>query len=272
MTDLFVSFSGGLTSAYMTRRIFLDETITSKYDKIHVVFANTGQEHEETLAFVNRFSDEFKIPVVWVEASVVHNKRQGSKFSIVNHNSASRNGEPFEQVIKKYGIPNISYPHCKRELKINPMHDYLKHIVGSKDYDTAIGIRADEADRVASDFKKRRLIYPLIGWNIKRHDVDRFWRNQKFTLNLDPHMGNCVTCFEKSFYKLGKIISENPSAFDFNRRMEKLYSDTKGDRRYFFRGHNSTKTLFEMKINKDPKMNERVSGRCGNTCEMFADE
>ena len=138
MRNLFISFSGGETSAYMT--LWCYEHLRTQYDEIEVVFANTGQERPETLEFVHRFSTHFDIPVTYVEAVVHHGKRKGSTHKVVTHATASRQGEPFEDVIRKYGIPNRAYPHCTRELKMLPMHSYIKSL-GWEDYNTAVGIR-----------------------------------------------------------------------------------------------------------------------------------
>lgn len=48
--NLFVSFSGGETSARMTQMLLTKWR--RKYDKVVVVFANTGEENEATLDFV----------------------------------------------------------------------------------------------------------------------------------------------------------------------------------------------------------------------------
>jgi len=66
---------------------------------------------------------------------------------MTNFTTACRDGEPFEAVIKKYGIPNMDFPHCTRELKIRPIHAFAKVYFGSVDYVSAIGIRADEVDQ-----------------------------------------------------------------------------------------------------------------------------
>lgn len=51
---LLISFSGGETSALMTKRILESNSMRSEYDEVRVVFANTGQENEQTLVFVDR--------------------------------------------------------------------------------------------------------------------------------------------------------------------------------------------------------------------------
>lgn len=142
-----ISFSGGRTSAYMTKMLI--DSLSDRYEFI-VTFANTGLEHEKTLEFVNNCDKHFGFNTVWLEADVQHGKRLGTKHKIVSFQTASRNGEPFEEVIKKYGIPNKAYPHCTRELKLQVMQSYLKSIgINHKNILTAIGIREDETRRVS---------------------------------------------------------------------------------------------------------------------------
>ena len=65
--QLCISFSGGRTSAYMTK-IILDNW-SEKYD-IQVIFANTGLEHEKTLEFVNNCDKNMGFNTKWVECVV----------------------------------------------------------------------------------------------------------------------------------------------------------------------------------------------------------
>ena len=113
--------SGGRTSAFMTKMIL--DNYKDKYD-IVVCFANTGQENDATLDFVNNCDKHFGFNTVWLEA-VVNEGRVACSHRVVDYDSASRKGEPFEEVVKKYGIPNNGYPHCTRELKENPIHSYI---------------------------------------------------------------------------------------------------------------------------------------------------
>ncbi len=217
---LLVSFSGGETSAYMLWWIL--KNWSSKYE-IKVVFANTGQENEETLLFVKKCSDYFNVEVVWVEAVVNPENKKGTTHKVVNFETASRNGEPFEAVIAKYGIPNPATPHCNREMKLNAINSYMKSI-GWKKYYSAIGIRVDEFDRMNAKRKERRLLYPLISDKpMSKAKINQWWSLQPFRLNLKGYQGNCKTCWKKSDAKLYTLINENRSQFDFFEKMEKCY-------------------------------------------------
>lgn len=231
------------------------ENWRQKYTSIAVVFANTGQENEQTLEFVRRCNEAWDWNTVWVEAKVMP-RGIGSKHRIVNHETASRKGEPFEAVIAKYGIPNKSFPHCTRELKENPIHSYVKSIgwaFGS--YDTAIGIRVDEIDRMSSTAKRRKFIYPLISqWPLTKNNVNDFWSKQEFRLKLKGYQGNCKWCWKKSLRKHLTIISETPEAYAFPERMERLYplsgSNPYGKERRFFRENMTVADLREMASRK----------------------
>jgi hypothetical protein len=196
---------------------------SNKYE-IKVVFANTGQENEETLLFVQKCSEYFKVEVIWVEAVVNPENRKGTTHKIVNFETASRNGEPFEAVIAKYGIPNPATPHCNREMKLNAINSYMKSI-GWKKYYSAIGIRVDEFDRMNAKRKERRLLYPLISEKpMSKAKINQWWNLQPFRLKLKGYQGNCKTCWKKSDAKLYTLINENKSQFDFFEQMENKYS------------------------------------------------
>lgn len=219
---LLVSFSGGETSAYMLWWIL--KNWKSKYE-IKVAFANTGQENEETLLFVEKCSELFNVEVVWVEAVVNPENKKGTTHKIVNFETASRNGEPFEAVIAKYGISNPATPHCNREMKLNALNSYMKSI-GWKNYYSAIGIRVDEFDRMNAKRKEKKLLYPLISEKpMSKAKINQWWNSQPFRLELKGYQGNCKTCWKKSDAKLYTLINENRSQFDFFKQMEKKYEN-----------------------------------------------
>ncbi len=300
MKRLLISFSGGETSAYMTNWIL--QNWKNQYDEILVVFANTGQENEQTLEFVRCCDAHFGFGTVWIEAIQFHGARRAAGFKVVNFDTASRDGTPFEDAIKKYGIPNAKFKDCTRNLKQKPIEAYAKSCgwaLGS--YDLAIGIRADEIDRMSAAAAQRRIVYPLISPHpMTKPKINSWWGVQPFRLQLRGYQGNCKWCWKKSLRKHLTIIDENPSAYDFPKRMERLYGKvgpeflkdptTRRDplpadyRRTFFRGNMSVEDLFVEYEKKKARFNRAdddasvfdpdfdVGAGCEESCEVFADE
>jgi len=219
---LLVSVSGGRTSGLMAKLLF--DRFQNEYEMIFV-FANTSREREETLYFVHQLEEEFKLPIVWVEAVVHHGKRIGSTHKMVNYWSACRDGSVFEEVIKKYSIPCSSAPHCTRELKKNAINSYAKS-VGFNGCITAIGYRYDEPKRVnLIKAKDKKQWYPLYEWGIKKTDVAMFWQKQTFDLKLKDYEGNCKLCYKKSKRKLLTSVLERPQDAEWVMKMELVYGN-----------------------------------------------
>lgn len=279
MEKLLVSFSGGRTSAYMA--IWLKENMADKYD-LSFLFANTGLEHEETLRFVDRIDRHWGLGVIWLEAVVHFNQKKGCTYKVVDFKTASRSGEPFEATIRKYGIPNKAYPHCTRELKQNPMFYWRRQNAPGAKF--AVGIRADEFDRMSSKAEKEGIVYPLIKMNpTTKQGVLSWWRQYPdLDLNLPEHLGNCVTCWKKSDRKLMTIALDEPERFIFCDTMEQTHATAgaNDDSRVFFRAKTSTRELvgkahltkFERFAEQVP-INEELdfSNGCSESCDVFAE-
>lgn len=224
MKKLLISFSGGRTSAYMTWWLLNIWKDRGDYEMV-VIFANTGREREETLQFVDDCDTNFGFKTIWIE-SEMHEYGTGATAKVIDFNSASRNGEPFEGVIKKHGIPNQNAPHCPKELKRNPIRSYAKNELNWKKYFTAIGIRTDEVDRMNANFRKEKIFYPLISVNpTTKSDINLFWSKQSFDLQLKSYEGNCKDCWKKSLRKLLTIAKEDPLAFEWTKEMEEKYGN-----------------------------------------------
>jgi hypothetical protein len=252
MKDLVISFSGGETSAFMAQ--WCKNNIAKDYARVITIFANTGQENEETLEFVDRCDKEFGLGVVWLEADVIHGERIGTGYKIVSFKTADRVGDVFESVIRKYGIPNKAYPHCTRELKLAPIYSYLKSIGLVKgSYEIAIGIRHDEIDRMSASADANGIIYPLISSKMQpatKPMINQWWANQPFRLELKGYQGNCKWCWKKSLRKHITLINENQDQYAFPQKMEELYglagTNRDGYKRVFFRDHMSTIQLLNL--------------------------
>lgn len=279
--NLLVSFSGGETSAFMAQWLKLNYKQLG-YKNIVFVFANTGLENEETLLFVEKCDSYFNLNIHWVEALVWHDERKGTTYSITDYQHAKRKGEPFEEVIKKYGIPNQATPHCTRELKQSPIKSFAKVYFNGEKYHTAIGIRNDEIDRVNSNKDQLGFIYPLVSSKMcpmSKPEINGYWKNMPFRLNLKGYQGNCVTCWKKSDKKLYQIAKENPKQFDFMVEMERKYkTDPLGYDKVFFRNNRSALQILE----ESKLFNDRVKDDSqeytyqldllgGDSCEIFSE-
>jgi hypothetical protein len=197
--------------------------LKDKYEML-VVFANTGEENEETLEFVKKCDEILDFNTTWVEAKVHHGERRGTSHNIVDFESASRNGEPFEEVIKKYIMPSPSAPLCTRELKTSPITSFVKKEAGWNKFYTAIGIRVDEFDRMSVHKEKLRYIYPLCELNPKtKPEINAYWNDMPFRLELKGYEGNCKVCYKKSLRKLITIAKYNPEKFDVFKKFEEKY-------------------------------------------------
>lgn len=221
-----VSFSGGRTSGYMLWRIIQAHGGALPPDVVPA-FANTGKEMPETLAFVRDCEQRWRVPIVWLEF------RPGKQFERVNFESASREGEPYEALIRERNyLPNPVTRFCTTELKIRTMHRYLRSL-GWTEWDQCVGIRADEQRRVAkmrargesTEGAFETMVLPLAEAGITRHDVAAYWRQSPFDLRLPNRdgttpLGNCDLCFLKGTTRITSIIRERPHLATWWARME----------------------------------------------------
>lgn len=213
-----LSFSGGRTSAYMLRQV-LDHN--ADLSDLVVCFANTGKEHESTLEFVRECGHFWGVDIVWLE---FRDNDQG--FKVVDFDTASRNGEPFEVLIRKRQyLPNPVTRFCTVELKIRVMHKYMRSIGWSTEdvpIDMMTGIRADEPRRIAkirargstSESKHASMILPLADAGVAVADIATFWQGQPFNLRLPTIngrtlLGNCDLCFLKGARQVYSIIASD---------------------------------------------------------------
>jgi 3'-phosphoadenosine 5'-phosphosulfate sulfotransferase (PAPS reductase)/FAD synthetase len=224
MTDPFkiteptcISFSGGRTSAYMLWRVLQANDGLPK--EAIVCFSNTGKEEEATLKFVNDCQKNWGVEIHWLEYR--YSEKTKDRWKKVTYETASRDGEPFFQMIDQNGSPYLPNPVariCTARLKIRTIHAYLKHLGWDHDENMDwIGIRADEMRRAAKVDRSRT---PLVTAGVTKADVGEFWRQQPFDLEL-PNMngvtmhGNCDLCFLKPLHQIVSLIKEKPERADW---------------------------------------------------------
>jgi 3'-phosphoadenosine 5'-phosphosulfate sulfotransferase (PAPS reductase)/FAD synthetase len=277
----FVSFSGGRTSGYMLHQILAAHG-GALPDDVHVCFANTGKEREETLRFVHECETRWGVRIHWVEW------RDGKPgFEEVGYNSASRNGEPFQALIdKKKRLPNWMERWCTQFLKVKPMIS-LAEAVGFAPgaYAEVIGLRDDEGHRVIralynAEFVKkkngpdvprdprRQVVFPLARGKVVKADVMAFWRDQPFDLGLESWEGNCDLCFLKGRGIRKAIIRADPSRAEWWSANEGAHKG-KQERGWFSKRDSIAGLVDE--VGRTPGLfddigDEEFDAECGLTC------
>lgn len=216
-----ISFSGGRTSAYMLYKVLEAHDMSLPEDAI-VCFANTGKEDEATLKFVHDCQTNWNVEIHWLEY-----RNADPAFERVTFETASRNGEPFEALIRKRQyLPNPVTRFCTAELKIRTIHKYLKSLGWDHNEEMDwIGMRADEQRRAAKIKDKSRI--PLVAAGVTKETVGEFWRNQSFDLELPningvTYHGNCDLCFLKGGSQVLSLIAEKPERGIWWAKMEAL--------------------------------------------------
>lgn len=174
-----------------------------------VTFQNTGKELPQTLDFIHECDQRWGLNILWLEY------RKPASFEVVTYETASRNGQPFDQLLQQRpaSIPNQQFRFCTLELKINTLKRYLKSI-GITEYTSFNGIRYDEPRRW-SKVNDHDVALPLVKWKTTKEDVLNWWKQQDFDLMVKEPYGNCDCCFLKGKGKLAVIAKEKPELFDW---------------------------------------------------------
>lgn len=133
----------------------------------------------------------------------------------VTRDTASTDGRPFEELLQgllrfreevkgKPGVlPNAVQRICTGDLKAKPMARFAFEAwgVGRSGFRVALGLRADEQDRIASALDRGVdggvPYFPLDDAGVTKADVAAFWADQPFGVGLKAHEGNCGGCHMK---------------------------------------------------------------------------
>tara|TARA_R110000868_G_scaffold351634_1_gene612893 strand:- start:370 stop:1206 length:837 start_codon:yes stop_codon:yes gene_type:complete len=225
-----IGFSGGRTSAYMLWRVLQSNGGLPK--ECIVTFQNTGKEEEATLKFIKDCEDNWGTKIHWIERVF-----DDVGFKIVNYETASRNGEPFEALVRKYKtLPNPVARNCTGQLKIRAQAFFVKSlgIFPNESYAAIekfgwVGIRKDEERRAAKIADKSRI--PLWMAGVTKEMIGDFWKTQSFDLGLPNHNGvtmhgNCDLCFLKPMPQILSLIAERPERAVFWVKIESLKLST----------------------------------------------
>lgn len=130
--------------------------------------------------------------------------------------------------------------------------------------------------------EKYNLVFPMIDWfPMTKEDVNDFWEEQPFNLELESHMGNCATCWKKSDKKLHLIALERPELYQPFKWLEEKYKHVKpntknGKDRVFFRKHRNSDMIIGEAQLMDAYMLRKLIGAniddesgCAESCNGY---
>jgi len=180
-----INFSGGKTSALMTIMNYRPGDL--------VIFADTGREHAKTYKFINDFEAHENIPIIRIQY-------QGG----------------FRGMLEKgkfKTIPNRVKRICTVELKIKTAKRWLRANYGKQNFEWFVGFRADEERRVKNYNSFVNYIhpkFPLYEAKIDKSQVNEYWKNKPYTLEIPAILGNCTLCFLKGKNAIINILRSYP--------------------------------------------------------------
>ncbi len=142
-----VSFSGGRTSAYLCK-LMIDKFGVKNVD---FIFMDTGAEHPKTYEFIRKVNDEFGLNLICLRGDFNQPLGAGVSYNVVDIDSLAPDLKPFSDMVTKYGVPYIGGMFCTDRMKLTPFKKYCNDIYGKGNYETWLGIRADEPKRYLSE-------------------------------------------------------------------------------------------------------------------------
>lgn len=218
MTNV-VSFSGGRTSAYM---VSLMEKMrrNGEMDDVRYVFMDTGAEHPKTYEFIKNCVDHFKIDLRCIRTDISMDFGTGPKYTEITLDECGPDLQPWIDMTRKYGTPYTHGAFCTDRMKTAPYKKFCDDQFGKKSYVTWLGIRSDETRRInlaRGGYRYLAEVSPMT-----KIDINGWWSEMPFDLDLPDYLGNCVFCLKKGDNKIALAMRKEPElAKQFNEMLSR---------------------------------------------------
>ena len=213
-----VNVSGGRSSGYMLKQI-LDAHGGELPARCEAIFANTGRERAETLEFVAAMTEQWDVPITWLQFAYNADGKPKTSAAVVSRETAALDGEPFAAMLASVSfMPSVTQRICTSELKVLTIDRYLwnRHGLTKRQTRKLIGFRHDEPARwKPAIYQECEIAYPMVDAGVSRSDVAEFWQAQPFDLGIPSERGNCDLCYLKGRGNLLETIRAEPWRADW---------------------------------------------------------
>lgn len=262
---IIVSVSGGKDSTAMCLNLF--EQGYSKSDFIRV-FADTGWEHESTYEYLNELEKTIgKIEHVKTHIEIKEEYRQYVQDieSLLGFESPM-----IRRIIKYHFFPNRYQKWCTKDLKINPIKNFVDQI--DDDFINLVGIRKEESPRRSkmkeweyNDFFDCWVHRPLINWS-EKDVIDIHHRFNLIPNRLYLNGSSRVGCYPCINSRKKEIKLLDQKRIDIIRLLEQIVNkiDPRSDWEHTFF---SSKNSMVMDINNVYEWSKTTRG--GKQFELF---
>ena len=276
-----VSFSGGRTSAYLV----ISAIELFGVENVDVVSMDTGAEHPMTYEFIRQFhayiTEVYGLEITYLRTNFDSPLGQGNSYHVLGVDRIKADLKPFADMVNKYGVPYIGGMFCTDRMKLVPFTKYCNEKYGRGNFETWLGIRADEPKRLT---EKKGIRYLAEISDFEKEDILEFWSKMPFDLDIPEWLGNCVFCPKKSNLKLAAAQRDEPELYhDF---LNMIYSDSvrhdnkTGHWSQMYRGKKSLEQvigMFDGSTGDEIKARIRGTkatntGSCSESCEVFVCE
>ncbi len=296
-----VSFSGGRTSAYLCH-LMID---LYGRENVDFIFMDTGAEHPKTYEFIKKVNKYLGLNLTCLRGDFNQPLGKPHTYKVVDIDDCNCDLGPYTELVNKYGTPSTAGKWCSSRMKEEVHDKYCDDVYGKGNYETWLGIRADEPKRLGSIGKSEFIRYMAEISDDEKQDVLNWWNtvvfrdskivsfknrrsvkvffDVRFNLEIPEHLGNCVFCFKKSNLKLAAAQRDEPELYmqwlDMVEGAKERPEQERESRHIMYRGKQSLQSLiatFDGSTGDAIKARMRGAkhldtGSCSESCEVFSD-
>jgi 3'-phosphoadenosine 5'-phosphosulfate sulfotransferase (PAPS reductase)/FAD synthetase len=211
------SWSGGKDSTFM-----VDELLRRCEPLDEVIFCDTGMEFPEMYEYIETCKSywESKYPDLKI---TLLNWGQKAKDIYSSWADTPFTKGQFEGQIR--GFPfHMGMSWCTRELKINPVDNYIKDKYSHVDLYKYIGIAVDEPKRVPENWGNN--LYPMVEWGVTEKQAEDILIERGLHNPLYNHFDRtgCWHCPKQSLKSLNILRKNHPNLWTELKGMEDYYT------------------------------------------------